>query len=291
MSTATKPTFDATTFKTTTRAQWQAAADAWHRWGPFLGSWLGDATDAMFDLARIGPGSRVLDVAAGAGEQSLRAARRVSPGGSVLATDIAPALLERATADAAAAGLTNVETRELDGEALDALPAGTFDAAISRVGLIYFPDQRRALAGMRHALRPGGRIAAVVYSSPDRNAFFSIPVRIIRERAQLPPPLPGQPGPFSLGADGAIESLFEAAGLREVEVKRVPSPVRLSSAAECVRFERESFGALHQMMAGLTESEQAEVWTQIEQELAQFESNGAFEGPCEMLVGAGTNPQ
>ena len=288
MSVTTKPTFDASAFKVTTRAQWQAAAEAWHRWGPLVGSWLGDATEAMFDLAGIGPGSRVLDVAAGAGEQSITAARRVLPDGHVLATDIAPALLERAAADAAAAGLTNVEVRELDGEALDELPPASFDAAISRVGLIYFPDQQRAVAGMRRALKPGGRVAAVVYSTPERNEFFSIPVRIIRERAELPPPLPGQPGPFSLGADGALESLFAKAGLRDIEVRTVPSPVRLSSAAECVRFERESFGALHQMMAGLSETQRAEVWIEIEEALQRFETEGGFTGPCEMLVGAGT---
>ena len=84
------------------------------------------------------------------------------------------------------AGFANVETLELDGERHHTLPAGTFDAAISRVGLIYFPDQQRALAGIRRALKPGGRFAAVVYSTPDKNAFFSLPVGIIRRRAQLP---------------------------------------------------------------------------------------------------------
>ncbi len=142
-----RPVFDAAKFKTTTRAQWQAAAEAWHRWGPFLGEWLGPATEQMLDLARIKAGSRVLDIAAGAGEQSISAARRVGPTGHVLATDIAPALLDYALADARAAGLSNIETRELDGEALGDLPAASFDAVISRVGLIYFPDQQRALAG------------------------------------------------------------------------------------------------------------------------------------------------
>ena len=282
-----RPTFDAAKFKTTTRAQWQAAADAWHRWGPFLGEWLGAATEQMFDLARIAAGGRVLDVAAGAGEQSIAAARRVGPSGHVLATDIAPALLDYARADARAAGLSNVEARELDGEALGELPAASFDAAISRVGLIYFPDQQRALAGIRRALKPGGRFAAIVYSTPDKNPFFSIPVGIIRRRAKLPPPLPGQPGPFSLGGDGVLAAAYERAGLRDIEVRKVDSPVRLPSAAECVRFERESFGALHQMMSGLSEAERAETWDEIETELRQFETKSGFVGPCEMLVGAG----
>src|SRR4029453_18257809 len=80
-------TFDPGKFKATTRAQWQAAAPAWHRWGPFIGEWLDDATEAMLDLAHVGAGRRVIDIAAGSGEQSLRAARRVGPGGYVLATD------------------------------------------------------------------------------------------------------------------------------------------------------------------------------------------------------------
>lgn len=184
--------------------------------------------------------------------------------------------------------MSNVATRELDGEALDLLPAASFDAAISRVGLIYFPDQQRALAGMRRALKPGGRVAAIVYSTPDRNGFFSIPVKLIRERAKLPPPLPGQPGPFSLGGDGVLEATFAKAGLRDIEVRKVPSPVRLPSAAECVRFERESFGALHQMMVGLTPPQRDEVWADIEGALRAFETNDGFIGPCEMLVGVGT---
>ena len=283
-----RPVFDAARFKSTTRAQWQAAAAAWHEWGPFIGRWLGEATQTMFDLARIGPGARVLDVAAGAGEQSLTAARRVGPAGHVLATDIAPALLERALADARAAGLANVEILELDGEALSTLPAASFDAVVSRVGLIYFPDQQRALAGMRHVLKPAGRVAAIVYSTADRNAFFSIPVKIIRARAQLPAPLPGQPGPFSLGAEGALAAAFEQAGFHDIEVVKVDAPVQLASAAECVRFERESFGALHQMMSGLTEEERVQTWRDIEAELRRFETANGFSGPCEMLVGVGT---
>jgi ubiquinone/menaquinone biosynthesis C-methylase UbiE len=280
--------FNPEKFKQTTRAQWESAAEAWNRWSPLLQSWLGPATDAMLDMAAAAPGARVLDVAAGAGEQTLAAARRVGPSGHVLATDISPAILRFALDAARQAGLANVETLELDGERHDTLPEASFDAAISRVGLIYFPDQQRALAGIRRALKPGGRFAAVVYSTPDRNAFFSIPVGIIRRRAQLPPPLPGQPGPFSLGGEGVLARALEQAGFKDVVVRRVDSPVKLPSATECVRFERESFGALHQMMAAMSEQERAETWQEIEAALGKFESAQGFVGPCEMLVGCGT---
>jgi ubiquinone/menaquinone biosynthesis C-methylase UbiE len=242
----------------------------------------------MLDMAAVGRGKRILDVAAGAGEQTLAAARRAGAQGHVLATDISPAILGFARSAAQRAGLTNVETLELDGERHGTLPEASFDAAISRVGLIYFPDQQRALAGIRRALKTGGHFAAVVYSTPEKNPFFSLPVGIIRRRAQLPPPLPGQPGPFSLGAEGVLAKTLQQAGFRDVEVRRVDSPVRLASAAECVRFERESFGALHQMMAAMSEGERAETWTEIEAALRKFETQDGFVGPCEMLVGAGT---
>lgn len=280
-------TFDPMQYKLTTRQQWEDAAEAWHRWGPTLEAWLGDATVRMLDAAGIMRGSEVLDVAAGAGGQTVAAARRVGASGRVVASDISPTILTYAAKAAAEAGLTNVETLEADGEALDALPAQSFDAVISRVGLIYFPDQAAALAGMHRLLRDGGRIAVIVYSTPDRNQFFSVPVSIIRERAQLPPPSPGQPGPFSLGAPGVLEAALTTAGFTDVRVDAVPSPIELPTAADCVRFERDSFGALHQMLAGVDENERPAVWTEIEDALTQFETADGFVGPCELLVASG----
>ncbi len=280
--------FDPVRYKTTTRAQWESAAEPWHRWGPLLEAWLGPATETMFDMAGIQAGSRVLDVAAGAGGQTLAAARRVGAAGHVLATDLSPTILEFAAGLAREAGLENVETRELDGERLDELEASGFDAVISRVGMIYFPDQQKALAGMKHALRPGGKVAAMVYSTADKNGFFSIPVSIIRGRAALPPPLAGQPGPFSLGGEDVLEQAFTRAGLVDVESRVIDAPVRLGTAAECLRFEKESFGALHQMLSGLNDEEKEAAWAEIETELEKFQSNGGFVGPCELVVAVGT---
>ena len=283
---AVKP-FDPVKYKDTTREQWQTAAEAWNDWGPLLRTWLGPSTEIMLDMAGISSGHRVLDVAAGAGDQTLQTARRVGPTGYVLATDISANILAFAAQNARKAGHVNVEIKVLDGEELD-VPEGTFDAVISRVGLIYFPDQQKALAGMKRALKPGGRIAAIVYGTAESNKFFSIPVSIIRRRANLPPPLPGQPGPFSLGGAGVLEDAFRKAGFHEVHSRTIMAPVRTKAAAECVRFEKESFGALHQMLAGLSDADREVAWQEIEQRLSAFETPTGFEGPCEMIVSVGT---
>jgi len=287
--TTNSPSFDPIKYKQTTMQQWNTAAEAWHRWGPLLSRWLGPATDAMLDMCSITDGNRVLDVAAGAGEQTVAVGKRVGVRGHVLATDISPDILRFAEVSASLAGLSNVRTHVLDGESLTELEVEPFDAVISRVGLIYFPDQQKALAGMRHHLKPGGKVAAMVYSTAEANPFFSIPVSIIRRHANLPAPLPGQPGPFSLGAEGKLEALFSTAGFSDIEIRTIEAPVRVSTAAECLQFEQESFGALHQMLSGLSGAEQDEAWSEIEDALGQFEINGRFEGPCEMLVVVGTN--
>jgi len=288
MMTKNPPKFDAEKYKNTTLQQWNTAAEAWHRWGPLLNRWLGPATETMLDMCDIKNGSRVLDVAAGAGEQTLAVAQRIGNNGQVLATDLSPEILQFADASAKLAGLNNVQTQVIDGENLTELNAEPFDAVISRVGLIYFPDQQKALAGMKQQLKPGGKVAAMVYSTAETNSFFSIPVGIIRRRANLPAPLPGQPGPFSLGGEGILEDVFTRAGFKNIEVKTINAPVRVVTAAECLQFEQESFGALHQMLSGLSDVEQDEAWYEIEQALSQFESNGQFEGPCEMRIAVGT---
>ncbi len=283
-------TFDPVTFKNTTRTQWEAAAEAWHRWGPAIEKWLGAATDKMLDDARLAPGCQVIDIAAGAGGQTLAAARRVGPTGRVLATDISPAILGYAAEAAKRAGLSNVETLEADGEDLSAVPTATQDAAISRVGLIYFPDQPRALKEICRALRPGSRLSSVVYSTAERNGFFAVPVGIMRRIAGLPAPARGLPGPFSLGSPGVAEDLYATAGLVDVTVTAIASPLRLANAKECVQFEKESFGALHQMLTGVDTAQREAAWNEVEEALGQFEGPSGFVGPCEMLVVSGTRP-
>ena len=148
--------FDPIQYKTATRQQWEDSAEAWDRWGPTLDAWLGEATDQMLEAAGVRAGAEVLDVAAGAGGQTLAAARRVGPRG--------PGSGDRHLTDhpllrgegAARAELTNVETLEAGAEALGTLAEGAFDAVISRLGLMYFPDRHLALTGMSRVLREGG---------------------------------------------------------------------------------------------------------------------------------------
>ena len=282
-----QPSFDAAKYKNAQREQWNKNGAAWRRWNPTLDRWYGEVTRQMLDLARIQPGQRILDIAAGAGEPAVSAAERVGPGGYVLATDISEGIVELALQVARERGLQQIETRAMDGEKLD-LPDASFDAVLCRLGLMYMPHPVTALREWRHALRAGGRVAVVVFSTPDRNSWGAIPASVIRRRAQLPPPVPGQPGPFSLGGPGVLEGVFHQAGFANPEVRAVPVPHRAASAAEYVRVAREAFGGFNAMMGHLSPKERDSVWNEVEGSMRSFESPDGFEVPGECLVVAAT---
>ena len=140
--------------KNAQREQRNKDGAAWRRWNPTLDYWYGEVTREMLDLARIQPGQRILDIAAGAGEPAVSAAERVGPSGYVLATDISEGIVELALQVARERGLKQVDTRAMDGEKLD-LPDVSFDAVLCRLGLMYMPHPVAALREWRRALKRG----------------------------------------------------------------------------------------------------------------------------------------
>lgn len=275
--------FDATKYKNAQRDQWDKDAAAWWRWQPTLDRCYGDATRQMLDMARIAPGQHVLDVAAGVGEPAASAARRVGSGGRVLATDISEQSVRLALQVARERGLMQIDTRCMDGEALD-LADATFDAVICRFGLMYMPHPVAALTQWRRVLKDAGRVAVAVFSTPQRNAWGATPAAIIRRRAGLEPPAAGQPGPFGLGAPGVLEGVLRSAGFGAPELRAVQVPLRISSAAEYVRLASEAFGAFNAMMAHLAARERDAAWAEIEASMREFETPAGFEVPGECLV-------
>lgn len=281
--------FDADDYKRTNRDQWEATAQAWHDWMPLVSNWLHEATGLMLDMTGISSGQRVPDLAAGDGEQSVDAARRVGTTGYVLATDIAPNFVALAEQVAKDAGLAQVEARLMDAENLD-LPDASFDAVISRLGLMYFPNLRRSLREALRVLRPGGRISTIVFTTAQCSPFFSIPTTIIRRRAKLPAPQAGEPGPFSLGTPDVLAQHLRTAGFENVEERVVSAPLRMASAAECRRWRQETSGTLQQMLIGVGENERRMIWAEVEEEFRKFEGAEGFESPCELLVCCGRRP-
>ncbi|MEO8319948.1 MAG: class I SAM-dependent methyltransferase, partial [Bradyrhizobium sp.] len=150
------------------RAQWDHTAQGWHESGAIIRPWLHQATQAMLGMAGIKPGSHVLDVAAGAGDQTMDIAKLIGPGGYVLATDLSAEILRFAAKQAATAGYCNVETRVSDGQQLQ-IEDSRFDAVVCRLGLMFFGEPLQGLREMARVLKPGGGICTMVFGSPQAN--------------------------------------------------------------------------------------------------------------------------
>jgi SAM-dependent methyltransferase len=275
-------------FKAATREQWDKAAQGWNEQTPQIRAWLADATASMLDLADVRSGSRVLDVAAGAGDQTLDIARRVGPSGSVLATDMSPGILAFAQENARRAGLTNVDSKVADSENLG-LDAGGFDAAVCRLGLMLCPDPLRALREIHHAVRPDGRFCTIVFSEPRANPCIGIVVATALEHAGLPPPDPGAPGGLlSLGRPGLIDEFFRTAGFADVRTTRRSAVFRLPTAGDYLKFIRTSAGPILQILSKLDDSAREAAWAEIEEKLKIFQHPAGWEGPNELLLTVGS---
>ncbi len=285
-----KSRFDANAFKAATRAQWDRHARGWSAHSAEIGAWLADATAAMLVMAEVGPDARVLDVAAGAGDQTLEIAKRTGPGGYVLATDLSLTILEFAKEKALRAGLRHVETRAADGENLD-VPEATFDAAICRLGLMLFPDPANGLREMFRGLKPGGRACTLVFSSPDRNPCVTALLGTALKHAGLPPRDPYQPGGLlSLGKPGLMDMLFRGAGFERVATTRLAAPFRLPSVKVYLDFIRDSASPILQILAKLDATAQEAAWAEIEAKLSAFNTPNGWVGENELLLTVGRRP-
>lgn len=265
------------------------AAPGWAKWEREFAAGLSSATDTLIDMAGIRPGMRVLDLACGAGSQTILAAKRVGPTGSVLACDISATMLDHVRANVTAAGLQNVETVECAAEELDTtLPP--FDAAISRLGLMLFPSPSSALKATQRVLKSGARFAALVFTTPDRNLFMAQPMAILLRSAGKSPPQPGQPGIFALGGNGVLEGLMRDSELALVQTKIVTASLNLPKASHALEMMQEAFGAYRAVVADLSDAEKSKAWNEVYTCLKQFEFEhvGGFATQFEFIIGVGS---
>ncbi|MEO7151919.1 MAG: class I SAM-dependent methyltransferase [Burkholderiaceae bacterium] len=281
---------DPLAFKSSVRAHWDAAADGWDAHTPDIRAWLRGSTDAMIGMAGVVHGSRVLDVAAGAGDQTLDLAERVGRSGAVVATDLAPAIVALAQDRARRAGFRHVQCRVADGEDLRVEPAW-FDAAVCRLGLMLFPNPLQGLREMHRALRPGGGACSVVFSAPERNPCVSILMATALRHAGLPARDPCAPGSlFSLGRPGRIDALFREAGFADVATTAVDAVFRMPSVDHYLAFVRSSASPILQILAGLGEAAARSAWDDIREQLHAYTTPSGWEGPNELLITAARRP-
>lgn len=281
-------TIDASAYIAATRATWDRTAAGWNANTARIHQWLSPATAQMLDAAGIVEGARVLDVAAGAGDQTLDIARRVGPTGRVIATDLSPEILAFAQANARAASLPNIEFIVADAENLD-LGTPLFNAAVCRLGLMFCLDPSRALRAMHNSLAPGGRASVLVFASAERNPCIGIlgSVALAANAALVADPY--RPGSLlSLGKPGAIDAAFAAAGFGQIKTIAIDAPFKTPLTRDYVNFVRSAGGPILEMIERLDRDAQLRAWRDMETKLGVFQGVEQWVGPHELLLTVGT---
>lgn len=268
---------------------WDQAAEGWSTSTPIVHAWLRQATAAMLSEARLRPGARVLDLAAGAGDQTKDIALAVGPTGDVLATDISPKILDFARGRIEAAGLTHVRFAVADAEQPVHAEA-PFDAVVCRLGLMFCMNPAAALAAAFKALRPGGRFVALVFGDPANNPCITTMMKVARKHRRLSGSVSpyAEGGLFSLAAPGRLASLLTAAGYVELAVESLAAPFEFPDAAAYVAFIRSSGSPIIEVLAPLDAKAKESAWREMEEALQQFRGDQGWLGPNELLLGSAT---
>jgi SAM-dependent methyltransferase len=266
---------------------WSAVAASWGEHVEYVEGRAAEATERMLELTAPQPGDRVLELACGAGGLGLAAAARVSPEGEVVLSDVAPEMTAIAARRAAAEGVANVVTRELDLEEIDE-PDGTFDVVLCREGLMFASDPVRAAAEIARVLRPGGRVAIAVWGPRAQNPWLGTVLDAVGAQLGRPVPPPGVPGPFALDDAGTLHGLLTTAGLREVAVQELAVPLRAPSFDAWWERTTALAGPLTKILAGLPPEATEAIRARLREAVEPYATaDGALRFPGVTLVASG----
>jgi SAM-dependent methyltransferase len=221
----------------------QEATDAWSgplferfvRFRPYVAEGLGAHGEVAMAVHPPNAGDRVLDIGCGFGDTTQRLAGLVGEGGSAVGIDVAEPFVELAREEAAAAGVANVEFRLGDVQVADL--GGPYDYVFSRMGVMFFANPVVALRNIRAAMRPGGRLCAVVWRRKLDNPWVREAEQVVERYLEHPEktdePTCG-PGPFSMADADTVTEQLRIAGFEAIELRRSDLPMPMGTLQNAV---------------------------------------------------------
>jgi SAM-dependent methyltransferase len=279
-------TQDARELRAHLHGMWAAVAGGWAQHADYADARGAELTEKLLDLTMPQPGERVLELACGPGGAGLAAAQRVAPDGEVVLSDVAAEMTAIAAARAAARGVRNVSTRELDLEDIEQ-PDASYDVVLCREGLMFAADPARAAREIRRVLAPGGRFALAVWGPRERNPWLGVVFDAVSAQTGAPVPPPGVPGPFSLGDPDRLAGLLRDAELADVVVSELPVPLRAESFEEWWTRTSALAGPMARVLASLPEAAVQALRTRARDAVRPYETRGVLELGGVALLAAG----
>ena len=268
--------------------EWRESATYWEKHAQTIRTMFAPLTRALIEEAAIRAGAHVLDVAGGPGEPSLTIAEVVRPSGSVMCTDVVAEMVAAAEREARRRGLTNIDFRQTSA---DSLPFGDniFDAAVCRLGVMFFPDSFAGVTEMLRVTKPGGKISFAVWAKSELNPFAFVITNIVSRYIETPPAEPNAPGAFRFAEPGALAHVLTQAGARNVTEKAfrfyIEAPI---NPREFWEMRSQTSGTLREKLEALPKAQTDRIAQDVEESLGEFFPDNQMKFPAEMLVITGT---
>jgi ubiquinone/menaquinone biosynthesis C-methylase UbiE len=268
-------------------SQWSESAPYWEKHREIIRGMFVPITQALVEDAKITARQLVLDVATGPGEPALSIAGLVGPEGKVLGVDPVQEMVEAARREANRRGFQNVS---FEVAFADKLPfqANTFDAVVSRFGVMFFPSPIDSVREMLRVLKPGGRISMAVWHFAERNPFHYSLSQVVERYVDSPPPAPDSPEPFRFAAPGKLLAVFSNAGAVAASERLLRFAIRAPISVEdywAIRSEMSE--KLRTKLAMLSEEKLAELKLEVLEALGPHSANGVVSFPAEVLIVSG----
>jgi SAM-dependent methyltransferase len=270
-------------YRRTSLENWQLMASGWERQRAEIEKATRPVSEWMVGALDPRPGDIVLELAAGPGDVGFLTAPLVGDDGRLISSDFSSEMVEVARRRTAELGLQNVEHRVIDAEEIP-LGDDSVDGIICRFGFMLMPDPDAALAETRRVLRPGGRLALAVWSTPERNPWIAIAGRVLAERGLAPPTEPGTPGMFVLAQEESLRDLLEGASFGIERVDDVPVLLTYDDVDAYITAARDTGGMFARIWRDASDDERETIKTRLVEVFASFAADGGYEFPGVAVV-------
>ena len=271
------------------RQDWNRVAGGWEKWDRFFDEQMAFLNHRLVADARLRTGLRVLDLGSGTGYPALLAAQTVGANGSVVGIDLAEQMLEAARRKATSLKLSNVIFQTGDVSILP-FEAASFDAVTTRFCLMFLPEIPKAVAEIIRILKSDTWMAAAVWSVPEKNPYLKIPLDIIKQFIDLPPPDPTAPGIFRLAKPGELAIMLQQAGFTDISDQEFLGDVRFNAADDYFSSLMDIAAPIQNLWAKLSPPQQTEAKQRIIHIAGQYRNGSAVALPIAVRMVAARKP-